>query len=161
MSPQGGSIRIGPISIFTLIAVICLAVLSVLAITTASASLNMAKLQATSMTQQYTAENAAQSFLAQVDERASAVTGSGADRAGAVSSSLASIAQSVQDKAGAGLTVTATTQGANVNAQFDCENGRALDISVELHADGSYQIVKWNMTAKRNAAQSENLWSGM
>jgi pectate lyase len=161
MSSSGESVRIGPISIFTLIAVICLAVLSVLAVTTASASLNMAKLQASSMTQQYGAENAAQTFLAQVDERANAATGSGTDRANAISGSLSTITKSVQSKASDGVTVTASTKDANVNAQFACEDGRVLDISIELHADGSYKIAKWNMTAKRNDAQTENLWSGM
>ena len=67
MNDSQTSVRIGPISLFALIAVICLATLAVLSITTAGASLRLASLQADSMTQQYQAELAAQTFVANVD----------------------------------------------------------------------------------------------
>lgn len=67
MNESQTSVRIGPISLFALIAVICLATLAVLSIVTANASYRLATLQADSMEQQYQAETAAQSFLARVD----------------------------------------------------------------------------------------------
>ncbi len=60
-------VRIGSISIFALMIVICLAVLAVLAFSTASASLTMAQRQATATTELYLDEVAAQEFLANVD----------------------------------------------------------------------------------------------
>lgn len=65
---EGEHVRIGPISLLTLIAVICLAVLSALAFTTANASLTMAERQATATSELYLDEKAAQVFLAGIDD---------------------------------------------------------------------------------------------
>ncbi len=158
---EGSSVRIGPISMFALIAVICLAALAVLAVTTANASYKMAKLQADSMTEQYAAESAAQSFVALMDQAASETSGADQTRAAAVASSLNSIIAVTQQKAGDGVTVSAQIVGTDIEAQFACSNGRTLKIVLTILTDGNYQVKQWNMTATENDAQSENLWSGM
>ena len=65
--PAPNRVRIGSISIFALMIVICLAVLAVLAFSTATASLTMAQRQATATTELYLDEVAAQEFLAGID----------------------------------------------------------------------------------------------
>lgn len=142
-----GTVRLGPISLFTLIAVLCLATLAVLSVTTANASFKLATLQGESMEQQYQAEEAAQHFLAQVCAQ-------GAEAA----SGAAANAEAFVDGA---VTVSASVNGSVVSAQFACPNGRVLDTQVDVGSGGAYTIIKWNMTAKVNSAETETLWSGM
>lgn len=144
------SVRIGPISLFALIAVICLATLAVLSINTARASLSLAQMQAESTTQQYAAESAAQELVAQV-----CATGSTP-----LAASLAAMTSQVQAN-NAGVTISSALAGSAVTAQFECPSGRVLDIAVEVGAGGSYRITKWNMTAMVNEAEGDTLWSGM
>ena len=68
-------VRIGPISLFALVVIICLAVLAVLSFTTANASLVMSQRQATATGEMYLAECAAQEFLAGVDDVLAGVRG--------------------------------------------------------------------------------------
>lgn len=67
MNESQSPVRIGPISLFALIAVICLATLAVLSIATSNATYRLTTLQADSMAQQYQAETAAQNFVAHID----------------------------------------------------------------------------------------------
>lgn len=67
MAKPHGSVRIGPISLFTLIIILCLAVLSVLSLTTARAELSVTERQAATTTETYQLETAAQTFVAEVD----------------------------------------------------------------------------------------------
>lgn len=145
-----GTVRLGPISLFTYIAVLCLATLAVLSITTANASLKMAALQGESTAMQYEAESAAQSFVAQVCQPQ-----------GASVESVAAAAQAAQASTDGVVEVHASVNGSLVDAQFTCENGRILDIQIEPGQGGSYRVVKWNMSAKVNIAETETLWSGM
>lgn len=62
-----GSVRIGPISLFTLIIILCLAVLAVLSLTTARAELSVTERQAQTTTETYALETAGQEFVAAVD----------------------------------------------------------------------------------------------
>ena len=62
------NVRIGPISLFTLIIVICLAVLAVLTFATANATYIMTQRQATATTELYLDEQAAQEFMAGVSD---------------------------------------------------------------------------------------------
>lgn len=74
MNDSGRFIRIGPLSLFALIAMLFLSTLAVLSITTANASYNLGQLQADGMEQQYDAEAAAQTFLSLVDSQYSSAT---------------------------------------------------------------------------------------
>ena len=67
MAKPHGSVRIGPISLFTLIIILCLAVLAVLSVTTARAELSITERQAATTTETYELESAAQRFVAEVD----------------------------------------------------------------------------------------------
>lgn len=67
MARPHGSVRIGPISLFTLIIILCLAVLAVLSVTTARAELSVTERQAATTTETYQLEVRGQEFLAAVD----------------------------------------------------------------------------------------------
>ena len=67
MARPHGSVRIGPISLFTLIIILCLAVLAVLSITTARAELSITERQAATTTETYQLEVQGQEFVAAVD----------------------------------------------------------------------------------------------
>ena len=62
-----GSVRIGPISLFTLIIILCLAVLAVLSLTTAPAQPPTTDRHAHTTTETYALETAGQEFVAAVD----------------------------------------------------------------------------------------------
>ena len=67
MARPHGSVRIGPISLFTLIIILCLAVLAVISITTARAELSITERQAATTTETYQLEVQGQEFVAAVD----------------------------------------------------------------------------------------------
>ncbi|MFR7493480.1 MAG: hypothetical protein ACLUVF_01945 [Adlercreutzia sp.] len=67
MAKPHGSVRIGPISLFALIIVLCLAVLTVLSVTTSLAELSTTERQAATTTETYQLEAVGQQFVADVD----------------------------------------------------------------------------------------------
>ena len=67
MNERRGSVRIGPISLLTLIIVLCLAVMAVLAVTTSQATYAVAARQASFTEDTYENEASAQKFVAALD----------------------------------------------------------------------------------------------
>ena len=68
MAKPHGSVRIGPISLFALIIILCLAVLAVLSLSTSIAELRISERQAQTTTETYQLETVGQTFTAEVDE---------------------------------------------------------------------------------------------
>lgn len=64
---SGGSVRMGPISVFALIIILCLSVLAVLSLTTSIAELKVTDRQAATTTQTYLLERTGQDLVADVD----------------------------------------------------------------------------------------------
>lgn len=81
MAKSKGSVRMGPISLITLIVVLCLAVMAALAVSTAKATYAATERQSYSTADIYTAEGAAQEFLAAVDTQLAPVRAAGGGRA--------------------------------------------------------------------------------
>ena len=144
LKERNDNVHIGGISIFVLIIVLCLAVLSVLTLVTAHSSLVLSERQAATTADLYRNEAAAQTFVAGLDEAAGA---GGVDQA-AVDALVAQAAQ-----ADGSVTATATLEGETVEAAFSCESGRTLEIAVTVLPDGGYRIDKWRMTAVENEEQ--------
>lgn len=67
MAKPHGSVRIGPISLFTLIIILCLSVLAVLSVTTAQAEYSITQRQADTTTETYQLESAGQALVSRVD----------------------------------------------------------------------------------------------
>jgi hypothetical protein len=158
------SLRVGPISLLTLIIVISLAVMTVLTTTTVQASHAMTTREQTSTTEGYLAETSAQTFLASLDEtlgtvRASGTTSRSAALA-ATTSALPSLIADAQDAAD-GVTVTAQVTDDGVQATFSTEHGRTLDVEVEIGEDANYDITAWKLTtAQEQTDGGGTLWSG-
>lgn len=68
MAKPRGSVRMGPISLFALIIILCLAVLAVLSLSTAMAELSTTERQAQTTSETYQLESVGQQFLAEVDD---------------------------------------------------------------------------------------------
>lgn len=163
-TPHDDNVRVGPISLFTLIIVICLAVLAVLTFATANATAIMTQRQATATSELYLDEQAAQQFVAGLSDQLQQVRtqgGSGEDAAQAVEAGLVELRDMAQDSTDGQVSVTASVNDMQVNAQFQCENGRVLTIVVTIRDDCSYRIDKWKMTAIQNEEEpAGNLWTG-
>lgn len=149
MSSSTGSVRIGPISLFTLVIVLCLAVLSVLAVTTAQATYAAAEKQAAFTHDTYANEDAAQRFLADVDEALAPVRDSG----GGLDAAFGAIDRM--------LPPNAEREGSTVRASFAADSGRTLDVELDVRANATYEIASWKATTQwTNDGSGQTLWSG-
>lgn len=142
-------VRMGPLALFTLMAVICLAVLAVLALSTANATMALAQRRADATDQLYLNEAAAQAFVASLDEQLAA----GADDQVALqqasdAATALPAAHNLPD--GQELQVSASVSGDTYSASFDCGNGRQLEIALTRDGDGGLRVQKWRMTTVVN-----------
>lgn len=163
MNDSGRFIRIGPLSLFALIAILFLSTLAVLSITTANASYNLAQLQADGMDQQYEAESAAQTFLSLVDSRYSSATTSAerdaTERANAAraAQAAANAAQASASDAADGTTgdaaaTDAATDGAgDATGDASTQDTAAQDASALASAQEAREIAEYSA---RSAAGS-------
>lgn len=153
---QAQRVRIGAISLFALVVIISLAVLTVLSFTTANASLMLAQRQATATTELYLDERAAQEFVAGVDALLSETRASeGESQAGsagvrAVEGELQGLCSKAREVAGGQVQVSANVDGQEIRAEFACDNGRTLSILIVVRDNGTYRIDKWKMSAVQN-----------
>lgn len=150
MTTRGrGSVRIGPISLFSLVIILCLAVMAVLSVTTAQATYASAERQAAFTADTYANERAAQAFTANVDAVLSSVRSSG----GGATEALAAVKEAFRGEA--------QIDGTTIKANFSTDSGRALAIELEVNADATYTITSWKATTlwTENGA-GETLWSG-
>lgn len=142
------SVRIGPVSLFTLVIVLCLAVLAVLAATTAQATYAAAEKQATFTHDTYANEAAAQQFVADMDAALAPVRKAG----GNLDAALGAI-----DRA---LPENAQREGSLVKATFTAESGRTLSVELTVRANATYEITAWKATTQWTNGSGVTLWPG-
>ena len=142
-------IRIGPISLFTLIAVISLAVLAVLAFSTANASYTFSQRQASSIAAVYLNESAGQELVAGIDDELS--KGGSAN----LQAALPMIAAAAENAVDGRVTVSAKMVDNVVYAEITNENNRVLTIEVTIRDNGTYRIDKWKVTAIQNEEEPQ------
>ena len=156
MERSAGSIRIGPVSIFSLMIILCLAVMAVLSIATAHASLALTERQARSTWDLYANENAAQTFVAELDRVIEPVRASGGSAYDsellleyqistitALAKTAGNHSNDEEAQADSNLEVNASMDGPIVTANFLCNGYQNLSISLELLDGGRYQITQW------------------
>lgn len=169
-STREENVRIGPISIFALIVIICLAVLAVLTVSTAHASLVLSQRQAQATHELYLTETAAQTFIAGIDEQlgdmrapsAASADNDAQSKLRIIDSSLVALRDEAREAVDGQVEITASTINDQVIAEFSCEGGRTLKIAVTILSDGTYRIDKWRMTAVENEEQPlGNLYTGL
>lgn len=143
-----GSVRIGPISLFSLIILLSLAVMAVLAITTAQATNASAEKQALFTSDSYENEVAAQEFVASVDTELAAVKNDGGTRSEALG------------RLGSILPEAATIDGDSIHAEFSQASGRTLKVSLMITNSLSCQITEWKtVTNVDNREEQPELWN--
>lgn len=186
MAKPHGSVRIGPISLFTLIIILCLAVLAVLSVTTARAELSITERQAGTTTETYQLEVQAQKFVADVDA-ALAEDGTAlgevlsrygiadvlpADERALPGETIADETPSGNAAAASGATISeeggtdsivvaGTFDGDIISAVFAMNSGRTLAVVLSINDDGTYAIEQWKTTTQwTDDGAGENLWLG-
>ena len=152
MSHQSNEgIRIGPISLLTLVSVLLLAVLAMLCATTSNAALAMSKRQAATSTSSYSIESCGQVLLAALDDAAHA---NGTDAASAVSGIGAQLDAIEQDvKANADTTdldIDTSVDGTSVLFTIRARNGRKLDARITFADDLSYSCLLYTSPSPRD-----------
>ena len=128
-------LRAGMLTLLLTVAMICLAVLSVLSLETAQADLRLADRAALGLTQTVEADNRGQEFLAQLDKTLD-VGGSPAD--------LGAVAD---EKGG-------------WNIQLDCGEAGSLSIGFVLEEDGDWRVTLWQLQRPWQPDQQLDLWTG-
>lgn len=139
----------GPISLFALIILLSLAVLAVLATTTAQATFASAEKQAGFTADTYVNEAAAQEFLADVDEKL----------ASARETNVTS--EEALEEIESSLPSGAWVEDGTIRAEFYQESGRTLTITLTITDDVRYRVTQWQATTKwTTSEEGETLWQG-
>lgn len=179
MAKPHGSVRIGPISLFALIIILCLSVLAVLSITTARAELSITQRQADTTTETYQLERVGQTFLAEVDGALQNGTlpevleawgiQEGADDAAAAEGGETIADEGIGGEAAEGTSVVrdelvtsaGTADGNRIDAVFSMPSGRTLTVALGLNPNGTYTLEQWKVTTQwTDDGAGENLWLG-
>lgn len=141
-STDADDVRMGPLALFTFLAIMCLSVLAVLCVSTANATLALSERRAEATTEVYRDEVAAQAFVAALDEQVVA----GAQPETALDSARTAALDTTEGE----LSVVAAQDGEKYEASFDCGNGRQLNIVLTYKQDGTYRVEEWRMTTVVN-----------
>lgn len=159
MAKQNEGVRIGPISLVTLISVLLLAVLAMLCVTTANATRTMADRQAASVAETYQLDACGQALLAGVNTQV-AGTASAADAAAAVSGQLPQLQQQALSQAnGQDVQISAKVEGATVVFTAALPSGKALNGAIALNENGTASISEWKLSTTQQETE-QALWSG-
>ncbi len=152
-----GGVRIGPLSLLTLVSVLLLAVLAVLCITTTNAANALSRRQASSATETYAVDTCGQAMVAAIDEAIdSADDGDAAD---SVAASIDDIRTRALELAGVSdVELSASVDGSDVSFTVTAPDGRTLTAVVSV-SDDAYTITSWKMTTTQPDSQ-ESLWAG-
>lgn len=163
------SVRMGPISLFTLVVVLCIAVMSVLCFSLAHSSLTVAQRQADFATDSYANESAGQEFVAAVDEvlaglRADAGSGVPSGGAAGAASGKAVVigkksALAALKARGADLAPGATLSfgSDSVTADFLLPSSRRLYVELAIDDDATYRVVQWKQTTRQDKVDNNQL----
>lgn len=173
MARARGSVRMGPVSLFALVIVICLAVLAVLTLVTARASEHRAERQAESVQALYANESAGQALLASLDAWLADKRDAGATQVyalGALEGALPDLAAqaaadastSAEDASLAPAVdeVSVDADDAVVSVRFVTPSGRALDIELRIADDLSFVVEAWRATTLWTEDTSDTVWAG-
>lgn len=152
-------VRMGPLSIFTLLATLCMAVLAVLVFCTANSTLKLSERQADAVAGMYRNERAAQEFVASLDETLAGLRAAGAasgpDVTERVASALDDACSDARRAAGRDVRAEARLEGTTVRARFEGPDGRALAITLTLEGDGTYRIDGWQTSKVHNEEEPD------
>ena len=142
----------GPVSLFALVVALCLAVMAVLAVTTARASMALAERQAAFTADDYANETVGQELLACV--RAVAEEGG----AGAVGARLDDLLAACARAEGPAM--TASNTAGQLSAHVESASGRGLDVVLAIGENGEVSVGSWRATTLWDEDTGDVLWTG-
>lgn len=149
MAREETAVRIGPASLFSLVVVVCLAVMAVLSVATAQAASAEADAQAAFATDSYANDADAAEELARIDAALAAAQAEGVAPDDAVA------------RACGAVTVPASADGRTITLEFEAQSGRTLAVGLDINDDMTYDIVQWTTGVKRaETSESAGLWTG-
>lgn len=163
MERRPSTVRMGPISVFALVIILCLAVLGVLSVTSASAGSALAQRQAEFTADDYRNEIAGQSFYARADDVLAQVRAQGGDAqaaAAALDAAAAQIAQEASSDAGSQTAVSASLEGGELAVRIQEQSGRCLDIEFAIQPDATLSVAAWKATTLWTEDTTDHLWTG-
>ena len=186
MAREKGSVRIGPVSVFSLVIILGLAVLAVLSAATSHASNAEAQTQASFTASAYANDAVAAESLAAIDsalareaaeqsDEGDAADDSGAARPdGIVGDSISSRSDGAagvfdvdsameavsevlpQGDLAEGITAVSSIEGNAVQMVFSAQDGRTLTVSLEVCDNLTYEVTQWRVTTEWNQEPEEN-----
>ena len=162
MAQRPSTMRMGPVSLFALIIVLCLAVLAVLSIASANASREMTYRQADFIADEYSNETAGQLLYAEADGIVSQVRaqGGGANAAAAALKEGADRLEAAAQNGSASPAVTVTVEGTELTAHIQAESGRCLDILLKVSAGPALSVESWTASTLWTEDTTDTLWMG-
>ena len=154
MTKKTEGLRVGPITLVTLIAALLLAVLAMLCATTANAQATMANRQATSLTEAYAIDSCGQRMVAGIEES----LGQGDVAAALTTAKLDAIANNAKATDGASdLNIESEYDGSTVSFTISAPSGKTLRAKV-TRENASVSVEEWKLTTTQEMPQDE-LWS--
>ncbi len=159
MMQQRAGVRIGPLSIATLISVLLIATFSVLCITTANATYTMAEHQATSTTETYQLDACGQKLLAAVNTQIANCT-SAAEATKTISENLDALEQqAIQTTDDEAITLDAHVNNTTIAFTATMPSGKTLNGIIALNNNGTASVSEWKFSVTQQPNE-ETLWSG-
>lgn len=160
MAKETTNVRIGPVSLLTLISVLLLSVLAVLCITSANAAQAMSQRQADALTATYELDSCGQNMLAAIDKELQGMSGSsGSFAASVIDVRLQSVQQDALAATGAdGYDITTQVDGARIEFTVSASGGKSLEAAIRVNDDMTYTVEEWK-TSTSQAEPEQVLWT--
>lgn len=156
---QTQGMRMGPITLVTVISVLLLAVLAVLCIATGNATQTMAQRHAEATAETYAIDACGQAMVAGISDAAQGA-GSGAAAATNVATRIEPIKENAQQQSGASdLTINVAVDGSTVSFTVSAESGKTLSARTTIADGGAVSINEWKVSSTQES-EEETLWSG-
>ena len=154
MTRKTEGVRVGPITLVTLIAALLLAVLAMLCASTANAQAAMADRQATSLAETYAIDSCGQRMVAGIEESLN----QGDVAAALTTTKLETIANNAKTADGASdLNIESEYDGSSVAFTISAPSGKTLRAKV-TRENTSVSVEEWKLTTTQEMPQDE-LWS--
>ena len=153
----------GPISVFALVIILCLAVLGVLSVTSASAGSALAQRQAEFAVDDYRNEIVGQSFYAHADDVLAQVRAQGGDAqaaSAALEAAMVDIGSAASSDAGVPITLSTSLDGGELEVRIQAQSGRCLDIEFAIQPDATLSVAAWKATTLWIEDTTDHLWTG-
>lgn len=148
---EKGSVRMGPVTLISLVVILCLSVLCVLSFTTARASFAQTQRQAEFVSATYLNEGAGQDYVQLVADNLAKAQADGASR------------EAAMDMIRAASPSVAQIDSSTIRIAFKTsQTDRLLHIQITVHEDLTYTVDQWKTSVKWSPDNDSknSIWQG-